>query len=49
MTSWQRQDRVNDRIANYRAQFTQLDVIMAQVKNTGTYLTQQFSAMSSSG
>jgi len=42
------QDRVNATIANYRAQFTQLDVIMAQMKNTSTYLTQQFNALNSS-
>ncbi|KDP86745.1 flagellar hook protein [Cupriavidus sp. SK-3] len=38
-------DRVDATIANYRQQFTQLDVIMAKMKNTSTYLTQQFSAM----
>ncbi|CAG2154527.1 Flagellar hook-associated protein 2 [Cupriavidus yeoncheonensis] len=42
------QDLVNATIANYKAQFTQLDMIMAQMKNTSTYLTQQFSAMTNS-
>lgn len=42
------QDRVNATISNYRAQFTQLDMIMAQMKNTSTYLTQQFNAMNNS-
>jgi flagellar hook-associated protein 2 len=42
------QGRVNATIANYRAQFTQLDLIMSQMKNTSTYLTQQFNALSSS-
>ncbi|CAG9185956.1 hypothetical protein LMG23994_05989 [Cupriavidus pinatubonensis] len=35
-------------LRSYRQQFTQLDTIMAQMKNTSTYLTQQFSASSKS-
>lgn len=42
------QDRVNSTIANYKTQFTQLDVIMSQMQNTSTYLTQQFNAMNNS-
>lgn len=34
--------------ANYRAQFTALDTIVAQLKSTGNFLTQQLSALSSS-
>lgn len=40
------QKLVDARIANYRAQFTQLDTIMAKMKSTSSYLTQQFSALS---
>lgn len=39
------QVRVNSTIENYRKQFTQLDMVMAQMKNTSTYLTQQFNAL----
>ncbi|MEK7493487.1 MAG: flagellar filament capping protein FliD, partial [Pseudomonadota bacterium] len=39
------QTRVDAVIANYKTQFTQLDVIMSQMQNTSSYLTQQFSAM----
>ncbi|AQV98919.1 flagellar hook protein [Cupriavidus necator] len=42
------QDLINATIASYKTQFTQLDMIVAQMKNTSTYLTQQFSAMTSS-
>ncbi len=42
------QDRINATVANYRTQFTQLDVIMSQMKNTSTYLTQQFNALNNS-
>ncbi|MGO4326846.1 flagellar filament capping protein FliD [Cupriavidus sp. 2TAF22] len=38
-------DLVDATIANYKAQFTQLDTIMAQMNNTSSYLTQQFNAM----
>lgn len=40
------QDRVDATIARYRAQFTALDVAVASMNNTMTYLTQQFEAMS---
>lgn len=39
------QTRIDAVIANYKTQFTQLDVIMSQMQNTSSYLTQQFSAM----
>lgn len=40
--------RVNATVENYRTQFTQLDMIMAKMKNTSSYLTQQFSALNNS-
>lgn len=40
--------RVDSTVARYKAQFTQLDVMIASMNNTKTYLTQQFEAMSSS-
>lgn len=43
------QSMVNETIDNYRQQFTQLDVIMSQMKNTSSYLTQQLGSASSSG
>ncbi|MBB3179120.1 flagellar filament capping protein FliD [Variovorax sp. Sphag1AA] len=42
------QDRVNAAMDRYREQFTQLDVLVASLNNTKTYLTQQFDAMTSS-
>jgi len=39
------QSQINATIANYQAQFQQLDVLMSQMQNTSTYLTQQFAAM----
>lgn len=42
------QTRVSATIDNYRKQFTQLDLIMSQMKNTSSYLTQQFNALNSS-
>ncbi|BED96449.1 flagellar filament capping protein FliD [Escherichia fergusonii] len=38
---------IDDTIARYQAQFTQLDTMMSKLNNTSTYLTQQFEAMSS--
>ena len=32
-------------VARYRAQFTQLDVLVSSMNNTKAYLTQQFEAM----
>lgn len=40
--------RVDSTVARYKAQFTQLDVMINSMNNTKTYLTQQFEAMSSS-
>ena len=36
---------VEAKVARYRAQFTQLDVMMSQMNSTTSYLTQQFNAM----
>ncbi|MCQ5470279.1 flagellar hook-associated protein 2 [Pantoea sp. AN62] len=41
-------DRIDDDIARYKAQFTQLDVIMSQLNTTSSYLSQQFDTSSSS-
>jgi len=41
-------DRIDDNIARYKAQFTQLDVIMSKLNTTSTYLSQQFDTSSSS-
>lgn len=38
---------INDAIARYKNQFTQLDTLVNKLNNTGNYLTQQFSALSS--
>lgn len=40
--------RVDSTVARYKAQFTQLDVMINSMNNTKTYLTQQFEAMSNS-
>jgi flagellar hook-associated protein 2 len=37
--------RVEATVARYKAQFTQLDVMMSQMNQTSTYLTAQFEAM----
>lgn len=42
------QARVDATVERYRAQFTQLDVLINSMNNTMTYLTQQFDAMNSS-
>jgi len=39
------QSRINDTIANYRTQFTALDMLVSQMNQTSAYLTQQFSAL----
>lgn len=39
------QARVDATVARYRAQFTQLDVLINSMNNTKAYLTQQFEAM----
>ena len=40
--------RIDARVAQYKAQFTQLDVLMTSLNNTSSYLTQQFESTSSS-
>ncbi|MDU4842011.1 MAG: flagellar filament capping protein FliD [Leclercia adecarboxylata] len=39
---------IDDTIARYQKQFTQLDTMMSKLNNTSTYLSGQFTAMSSS-
>ncbi|EML9985734.1 MULTISPECIES: flagellar filament capping protein FliD [Citrobacter] len=39
---------IDDTIARYKAQFTQLDTMMSKLNNTSSYLNQQFTAMTSS-
>lgn len=39
---------IEDTVARYTAQFTQLDTMMSKLNNTSTYLSQQFTAMSNS-
>ncbi|EPQ0970849.1 flagellar filament capping protein FliD [Citrobacter farmeri] len=39
---------IDDTIARYQAQFTQLDTMMSKLNNTSSYLNQQFTAMTSS-
>ncbi|MDP3616413.1 MAG: flagellar filament capping protein FliD [Rhodoferax sp.] len=39
---------VQAKVARYRAQFTQLDMVMARMNSTTSYLSQQFSSMSAS-
>ena len=40
--------RIDDLIASYKAQFTQLDVTISSLNSTSSYLTQQFDTSSSS-
>lgn len=42
------EERVDSKVARYRAQFTQLDTLMARLNSTSSYLTQQFANLSSS-
>jgi flagellar hook-associated protein 2 len=42
------QDRVTATVARYKAQFTQLDLVVAQMNRTSSYLTQQFNALNNS-
>jgi flagellar hook-associated protein 2 len=42
------QDRIDTDMANYRTQFTNLDMYVSQMNSTASYLTQQFSAMNGS-
>ena len=39
------ENRVQATVARYRAQFTQLDMLMSRMNSTTSYLTQQFAAM----
>ena len=39
------EDRVNSTIERYKTQFTQLDMLVAQMNRTSSYLTQQFDAL----
>ena len=41
-------ERIDATIARYKAQFTQLDMLMSGMNQTSSYLTQQFDAMNSS-
>ncbi|HEY9279302.1 MAG TPA: flagellar filament capping protein FliD, partial [Eoetvoesiella sp.] len=38
-------ERIEAKMANYRAQFTALDSLVAQMNSTSTYLTQQLSML----
>jgi flagellar hook-associated protein 2 len=40
--------RINATVDRYRAQFTQLDLLMSKLNSTSTYLTAQFDAMNAS-
>lgn len=40
-------DRIDSEMARYKAQFTQLDVMMSSLNSTSSYLTQQFDTSSS--
>jgi flagellar hook-associated protein 2 len=42
------QDRINATMDRYKAQFTQLDLIVSQMNRTSSYLTQQFTALNNS-
>ncbi|MGH8786103.1 MAG: flagellar filament capping protein FliD [Cupriavidus necator] len=42
------QDRVTATVDRYKAQFTQLDLLVAQMNRTSSYLTQQFNALNNS-
>jgi flagellar hook-associated protein 2 len=42
------QARVDAKVEYYRAQFTQLDLLVSKMNSTSSYLTQQFASMSSS-
>ncbi|MDQ0139939.1 flagellar filament capping protein FliD [Cupriavidus necator] len=39
------QDRINATMDRYKAQFTQLDLMISQMNRTSSYLTQQFTAL----
>lgn len=41
-------DLIDQKVARYKEQFTQLDVLMTSLNNTSNYLTQQFESSSSS-
>ena len=41
-------ERAEATVARYKAQFTQLDVMMSRMNQTSTYLTAQLSALNNS-
>ncbi|EPK7359462.1 flagellar filament capping protein FliD [Kluyvera intermedia] len=41
-------DIIDQKVARYKAQFTQLDVLMSSLNNTSSYLTQQFESTNNS-
>ena len=41
-------DLIDQKVARYKAQFTQLDVLMSSLNNTSSYLTQQFESTNNS-
>jgi len=41
-------ERIDATIERYKAQFTQLDVMMSRMNQTSSYLTQQFEALNNS-
>ncbi len=41
-------DRIDATVARYKAQFTQLDLLMSKMNSTSSYLTQQFNSMNAS-
>jgi flagellar hook-associated protein 2 len=43
------QARVEAKVEYYRAQFTQLDLLVSRMNSTSSYLTQQFASMANSG
>lgn len=43
------QDRITDTMERYRKQFTQLDLVVSQMNQTSSYLTQQFNALNNAG
>jgi flagellar hook-associated protein 2 len=43
------QARVDAKVEHYRAQFTQLDLLVSRMNSTSSYLTQQFAGLSNSG
>jgi flagellar hook-associated protein 2 len=42
------QARVDAKVAYYRDQFTQLDLLVSKMNSTSSYLTQQFASLANS-